>query len=140
MYILLIKNFQFILNICPEHISFSRFQSGGQLLCRPVSHGNQSYQSHPDLYPLSKPLPKYEGFIQSAGEAQYMNDIPPMPNEVFGAFVLSTTHSGEVDKIYIDDALVRRKVHVFNIAMKFVEKRLAAHLTESCYSCLYRLS
>lgn len=53
-------------------------------------------------------MPKYEGIIQSSGEAQYANDIPPMPNEVFGAFVLSTVHSGRVDKIDTAEVLVSK--------------------------------
>lgn len=51
-------------------------------------------------------MPKYEAMIQSSGEAQYANDIPPMPREVFGAFVLSTVHSGKVDKIDATEVLV----------------------------------
>lgn len=46
--------------------------------------------------------------IQSSGEAQFVNDIPPMPKEVFGAFVLSTIHSGKVDQIKADDVLVSK--------------------------------
>lgn len=44
--------------------------------------------------------------IQSAGEAQYANDVPPFPHEVFGAFVLSTVHRGNVDTINVKKILV----------------------------------
>lgn len=44
--------------------------------------------------------------IQSSGEAEYANDIPSFPNEVFGAFVLSTVHSGQVDCINTEKILV----------------------------------
>lgn len=84
----------------------SRVLSGGAVTARPISCGTQDFQTNKCLYPLNQPVPKYEGLIQSSGEAQYVNDIPPMPREVFGAFVLSTVHSGKVDKIDATEILV----------------------------------
>ncbi|XP_049875312.1 uncharacterized protein LOC126373278 [Pectinophora gossypiella] len=94
--------YKFVLSISPSGVPSSRNRSGGQLLKRPVSKGYQDFQTDKTLYPLNEPVPKYEAMIQSAGEAQFANDIPPLPHEVFGAFVPSTIHSGEVDKVYTD--------------------------------------
>lgn len=99
-------HFQFMLHIAPPKIICPRYKSGGDLLCRPVSHGHQDFQTHKDLYPLNKPMPKLEATIQCSGEARYANDIPLFPAEVFGAFVLSTVYSGEIDTIDASEVLV----------------------------------
>lgn len=98
-------NQQFILNICQEPVS-ERLRSGGQLIKRPISQGYQDYQSDSSLYPLNEPVPKLEALIQCAGEAEYPNDLPNFPRQVFAAFVLSTVHSGEVDRIECSSVLV----------------------------------
>lgn len=97
---------QFVLNISPNGTALRKYTSGGELLSRPVSKGKQDYQTNPSLYPLNKPIAKLEGEIQAAGEARYANDLPPQPREVFGAFVLSSVHGGEVDTIDVEDVLV----------------------------------
>ncbi|KAG6464291.1 hypothetical protein O3G_MSEX014414 [Manduca sexta] len=97
--------YKFVLNAAPTSVVPPTYRSGGELLTRPVSQGKQDYQTDPSLYPLNEPVQKLEALIQSSGEALYANDIPPQPNEVFGAFVLSTTHCGEVDKVHTDEIL-----------------------------------
>ncbi|KAM3962033.1 uncharacterized protein ACR2FA_003925 isoform 2-T2 [Aphomia sociella] len=62
------------------------------------------YKTDSSLYPINQPIPKLEAMLQSSGEAQYANDLPPFPYEVFGAFVLSTIHVGQVD--FIDSSKV----------------------------------
>lgn len=84
----------------------SKYHSGGQNLTRPVSRGEQHFQTDSSLFPLNQPVDKLEAIIQASGEAQFVNDIPTMPNEVFAAFVLSTVHNGDVDVIDASDALV----------------------------------
>lgn len=98
--------FQFVLSMTPDGILRSRYQSGGQLIIRPLSSGTQDFQTDPKLYPLNQPVMKLEAAIQCSGEAQYVNGIPRMPNEVHGAFVLSTVHNGAVDTVDIENALV----------------------------------
>ncbi|KOB75399.1 Aldehyde oxidase AOX3, partial [Operophtera brumata] len=66
---------------------------------RPLSKGSQDFQTDTSLYPLNQPVQKLEAQIQSSGEAQYANDVPPSRHDVFGSFVLSTVSSGEVDSI-----------------------------------------
>ncbi|XP_052742256.1 uncharacterized protein LOC112057840 [Bicyclus anynana] len=97
--------YKFVLSLTPSGTICSRYQSGGELIQRPLSSGTQTFQTDPSLYPLNQPVPKLEALIQSSGEAQYVNDIPPMMNEVFAAFVLSTVYNGEVDEIDIEHAL-----------------------------------
>lgn len=98
---------QFVLNISPAGIPCSKYRSGGTLIERPLSSGKQDFQTDPSLYPLNEPLQKLEAVIQASGEAQYVNDVPPKRREVFGAFVLSTVHGGDIDAIDASDVLVR---------------------------------
>lgn len=97
--------YKFILNLCANDIVASKYSSGGELFNRPVSKGKSEYQTDPSLYPLNKPIPKLEAMIQAAGEARFVNDLPPQPREVFGAFVLSTVYNGEVETIDIKGVL-----------------------------------
>ncbi|KAL0878640.1 hypothetical protein ABMA27_003714 [Loxostege sticticalis] len=97
--------YKFVLSITPANLLAARYRSGGSLINRPVSSGTQDFITDTSLYPLNQPVPKLEALIQSAGEAQYANDIPPFHREVFGAFVLSTVHSGNVDTINIKKIL-----------------------------------
>ncbi|XP_022826529.1 indole-3-acetaldehyde oxidase-like [Spodoptera litura] len=108
--------YKFILNISPAGTALSKYISGGELLQRPVSSGKEDFQTDSSLYPLNKPVDKLEAKIQVGGEARFANDIPPLPREVFGAFVLSTTHSGEVDTIDVDDVMSKEGVVAFYTA------------------------
>ncbi|CAG9788121.1 unnamed protein product [Diatraea saccharalis] len=96
--------YKFMLKIASSNAA-PRYRSGGNLISRPVSKGHQDYQTDKSLYPLNQPVHKLEAKIQSAGEAQFANDIPPMPHEVFGAFALSTVASGKVDTVKTEKVL-----------------------------------
>ncbi|XP_011551942.3 probable aldehyde oxidase gad-3 [Plutella xylostella] len=91
--------YKFILNISDSRILSPTYRSGGELIKRPLSSGTQDYQLNEDVFPLNQPVQKLEAPLQSAGEAIFTNDVPKIPHEVFGAFVLSTIHSGEIDTI-----------------------------------------
>ena len=82
---------------------------------RPVSSGYHEYQTESSLFPLNQPLEKLEAIIQSSGEAQYVNDIPSFPNQVFAAFVLSKVHAGSVDFVDKEDILVSYTLIFFNL-------------------------
>lgn len=84
----------------------SKARSGGTLLERGLSSGKQDFDSNKNLWPLNQPLPKLESIYQASGEAQYSNDIPPLADEVFCAFVLTTVGTGKLDKIDASEALV----------------------------------
>ncbi|XP_076758274.1 uncharacterized protein LOC143427746 [Xylocopa sonorina] len=104
--------FKFILSIKPENID-PRARSGGSILERGLSSGKQDFDTDKNLWPLNQPLPKIESIHQTSGEAQYANDIPSFPNEVFCAFVVTTVANGKVDKIDTSEALKMKGVIAF---------------------------
>jgi xanthine dehydrogenase/oxidase len=57
------------------------------------------------MYPVNKPIPKVEAAAQTAGEAEFINDIPERPGELHGAFVLTTQGSGSIASIDDSQAL-----------------------------------
>ncbi|XP_067838884.1 xanthine dehydrogenase-like [Heptranchias perlo] len=65
-------------------------RSARYALERPVSTGKQTFSSKPEEYPLTKPMPKLSAHLQTSGEAQFIEDLLPLPNELFAVFVLST--------------------------------------------------
>ncbi|XP_052742294.1 uncharacterized protein LOC112057812 [Bicyclus anynana] len=97
--------YKFVLGLTPDSIISKCYQSGGDLIPRPLSCGVQLYQTDPKLYPLNQPAMKLEAVIQSSGEAHYVNSIPRMPKEVHAAFVLSTVHNGAVDRVDVEHAM-----------------------------------
>jgi len=56
---------------------------------------------------LTQPVPKIEATIQCSGEAQYANDLPHQPRELWAAFVVGTVPHATIDKIEPDEALVK---------------------------------
>lgn len=59
--------------------------------------------------------------IQCAGEAQYTEDMPSLPNEVFAAFVLTTVALGTITKIDPTAALVSNKnIRTQNCLMYYI--------------------
>ncbi|CAL7942348.1 unnamed protein product [Xylocopa violacea] len=115
--------FKFILSIKPENVD-PRARSGGSLLDRGLSSGKQDFDTDKNLWPLNQPLPKLESIHQTSGEAQYVNDIPPFPNEVFCAFVLTTVANGKVDSIDTSEALKMKGVIAFYSAKDIPGKNI----------------
>lgn len=69
------------------------YKSGSIGLEWPLSFGSQIYQTEEKSYPISQAIPKYDGLIQCAGEAQYSNDIfsrHSVDKELWCAFVSAT--------------------------------------------------
>ena len=80
--------------------------SGGQLLVRPqTSSGTQDFATDPSQYPMTQPLPKLDSRKQTAGEAQYIGDIPEMAGQLHAVFVKTTIGSGTVSSIDSSAAL-----------------------------------
>lgn len=100
--------YKFILSIAPESsiVLNARYKSGGTTLDRPLSSGKQSYDTYPSKWPLTQYTPKLEGLAQTSGEAEYVNDIPRMPNELHAAFVLANEIQSRIIKIDASNALV----------------------------------
>ncbi|KAJ8925554.1 hypothetical protein NQ315_009394 [Exocentrus adspersus] len=79
--------YKFVLNIAPQDVVSSRNKSGGSILDRPVSTGVQEFGTNKKNYPLGQPIIKVEALAQTSGQAQYIADIPDLPNQLFAAFV-----------------------------------------------------
>nr|XP_029717269.1 aldehyde oxidase 3-like [Aedes albopictus] len=97
--------YKFVLTIAPMDQVKSQYRSGSTVLDRPLSSGQQSYDTYNKYWPLTKYIPKVEGLAQCAGEAEYINDIHPFPNELFAAFVVATVPLSKVAQIDPTQAL-----------------------------------
>jgi len=73
----------------------------------------QDYDTNKNEWPINKPIVKLEAIQQTSGEAQYCNDLPPYPKEVFCAFVLTTVASGKIHSIDASKALAMKGVVAF---------------------------
>ncbi|XP_065075928.1 xanthine dehydrogenase/oxidase-like [Ochlerotatus camptorhynchus] len=107
--------YKFLLSIASESsiVLNARFKSGGTVLERPLSSGKQSYDTYPSKWPLTQYTPKLEGLAQTSGEAEYVNDVPKMPNELHAAFVLATEIQSRIVKIDATKALSLEGVVAF---------------------------
>lgn len=98
--------YKFILNTCPKEKITPIYLSGGDPMIRELSSGTQTYDTYENKYPLTKPLPKYEGLIQCSGEATYVNDMPKQKNELWAAYVHATKVHYKIGSIDATAALV----------------------------------
>ncbi|CAH0677124.1 unnamed protein product [Chilo suppressalis] len=96
-----------LLTLCPVEKLNTRYRSGAIKIhsTRPVSDGKQIFDTNPPMWPLTQPIQKVEALIQCSGEAQYSEDLPAFPHEVFAAFVLTTEGSGTIRDIDASEAL-----------------------------------
>lgn len=77
-------------------------------LTRPLSNGVQDFDSNKSLYPLTQPIPKVEALAQTSGRAQYVNDIPDYPGQLFLALVeAKAVPQSKIKSINADKALVK---------------------------------
>ncbi|XP_052742076.1 uncharacterized protein LOC112054756 [Bicyclus anynana] len=97
-----------LLSLCPSSTLNSEYRSGAVQLrdTRPVSEGHQVYDTDETLWPLNKAIPKSDALILCAGEAEFSDDIPSLPGEVFAAFVLAKVPLGTIEKIDTSRAMV----------------------------------
>ncbi|GFG40150.1 hypothetical protein Cfor_02488, partial [Coptotermes formosanus] len=96
--------YKFVLGLSPPDLP-ANLVSGGKILERPLSTGKQDYETNECVWPLNKPVPKLEAVVQCSGEAQYVNDIPTMPSEVYAAFCLTTVGQGYITNIDASEIL-----------------------------------
>uniref|UniRef100_A0A182JVL3 Indole-3-acetaldehyde oxidase n=1 Tax=Anopheles christyi TaxID=43041 RepID=A0A182JVL3_9DIPT len=93
------------------------FRSGIEPIERPlVSSGRQTYDTYQKRWPLTQNVPKLEGLAQCSGEAEYINDMPVLPNELHGALVLSNEVRGRIVTIDASEALALPGVTAFYCA------------------------
>ncbi|KAL3275092.1 hypothetical protein HHI36_019863 [Cryptolaemus montrouzieri] len=90
-----------ILKICPPEKVSDVNKSGGEKLSRPISSGMQDYETNESLYPLTKAIPKIEALAQTSGQAQYIEDMPDLPHQLYGKLVLAKAAANS-DVINID--------------------------------------
>uniref|UniRef100_A0A240PM44 FAD-binding PCMH-type domain-containing protein n=1 Tax=Anopheles epiroticus TaxID=199890 RepID=A0A240PM44_9DIPT len=91
----------------------SLYANGTQLSKRALSSGQQTYDTIQENWPVTKHMPKVEGLSQTAGEADYTDDIPNLPGQLFGAFVLATKPRTRILRIDPTEALARPGVVAF---------------------------
>ncbi|XP_025993326.1 xanthine dehydrogenase/oxidase isoform X2 [Solenopsis invicta] len=115
--------YKFILSIKPNKLN-SKLRSGGSILERGLSSGMQDYETDKNIWPVTKPIVKLEAIQQTSGEAQYCNDLPPYPREVFCAFVLTTVSNGKIESIDASKALAMKGVVAFYSAKDVPGKNL----------------
>lgn len=82
--------YKFVLSTAPQNKITPINLSGGLTIERPTSSGSG-----------------LEGLIQSSGEAQFINDMPPMKDELWAEFVLATKVHSKIGQIDSTEALVR---------------------------------
>jgi xanthine dehydrogenase/oxidase len=80
---------------------------------RPVSSGVQAFVPDPSEAPVSDPIPKLSGILQTSGEAKYSNDEPIRPGTVFAAYVMSSQPVGTIQSIDASAALAVHGVVAF---------------------------
>ncbi|XP_058054256.1 uncharacterized protein LOC131205951 [Anopheles bellator] len=99
--------YKFLLSIAPEGTVRMNpsYRSGGTVLERPLSSGHQTFDTYEKNWPLTKNIPKIEALAQTAGEAKFTNDLPPLPGELYAAFVIATRPHSRIAKIETADAL-----------------------------------
>lgn len=102
--------YRFLLATAPSEVIQSQYASGGWPLERALSSGSQIFQSNEKTYPLTQPTLKYEGLIQCAGEAEYVNDMfsnaSNADEELWAAFVPATQVHSKIVQIDATAALV----------------------------------
>lgn len=106
--------YRFVLSTIPSPDQLkSDVRSASEPLQRGLSSGSQSYGTVPPEWPLTKAIPKYEGRIQTSGEATYVNDIQSgrSERELWAAFVVATAIGSKIVKIDPSEALVFPKSH-----------------------------
>lgn len=99
--------YKFIIQTCPDDKIKPEYITGGPILTRSISSGEQKFDTYKDKYPLTEPVPKLEAIAQCSGEAKYANDMPKQPGELWAAFVLATEVHSKVSSIDPSEALVR---------------------------------
>ncbi|XP_052242919.1 uncharacterized protein LOC127852926 [Dreissena polymorpha] len=84
-----------------------QYRSGASQLyfLRPISSGQQTYDTNTMEYPVTEPMKKLEADAQATGEALYTDDLPAYPGQLEAAFVLSTVGSGTIQAIDATAAL-----------------------------------
>lgn len=96
--------FKAVVGFLGDQVS-DEIRSAGLNLERPLSRSKQDFDMNRDTWPVGEGIPKLESAVQISGEATYLDDMPPLPNEVHGAFVQTTFASAKIVSIDASKAL-----------------------------------
>ena len=67
---------------------------------RPVSHGQQIIPERPSSQKVvGTSLPHRSAYLQTTGEAKYIDDMPSLPNTLHAALVLATQPNARIKNI-----------------------------------------
>ena len=99
------NSFQFVLTVLGDAAAPDVRSSASQLH-RGVSSGRHSFVTDPDNFPVGEDVQKLEGQIQCSGEAQYVDDVKPEPEELAAAYVLTKQACSDIGAIDWSEALV----------------------------------
>ncbi|KAL4225427.1 hypothetical protein ACF0H5_016117 [Mactra antiquata] len=96
----------YFIHVLGDAVAF-QYRSGFEVLhdTRPLSSGVQTYDTNKQEWPLNEPLKKIEANIQCTGEAQYTDDLPAMPGQLYAKFVISTQANATVQSINTVEAM-----------------------------------
>nr|XP_050853429.1 uncharacterized protein LOC127065310 isoform X1 [Vespula vulgaris] len=115
--------YKFILSIRPQNID-PKLRSGGTILERELSSAKHDFDTDKNIWPLNKPITKREAIYQTSGEGQYVNDIMPLKDEVFCAFVVTEVANGKIENIDASKALEMKGVVAFFTAKDIPGKNI----------------
>uniref|UniRef100_A0A0A9YL90 Indole-3-acetaldehyde oxidase n=1 Tax=Lygus hesperus TaxID=30085 RepID=A0A0A9YL90_LYGHE len=95
--------YKFLLGLDPGRVK-PQLRSGKGQLERPLSSSFHDIYKKPN-WPENPKLPKVEGMIQCSGEAEFVNDLPPYPGELFAALVLARSAQSVLESVDPSPAL-----------------------------------
>ncbi|XP_059622489.1 xanthine dehydrogenase-like [Phlebotomus argentipes] len=101
-----------VLSLAPSTQVRPIYKSGTFSIPRPLSAGQQTYETFPPKYPISQPITKIEALWQCSGEAEYVNDIEAC-HALWATFVLSKDPMKTIASIDPTEALKVRGVKAF---------------------------
>lgn len=98
--------YKFILELSSTSIDTRNLSAVDTLIDnRVVSHGEQNFPSKPELFPLTKPIPRLNSYIQTTGEAVFNSDLPALAGQLNGALIISSVGRCKIESINIEKAL-----------------------------------
>lgn len=130
--------YKFVINTSPIGLVAPQYESGGNILSRPLSSGVQTFDTYEDKWPLTQFVQKYEALIQSSGESKYTNDMPNLPNELWAAFVPATKVHAKVISIDTTEALVRNVTAIASWLNLMILRFLYFQRKSQAYSISFR--
>ncbi|CAG7819170.1 unnamed protein product, partial [Allacma fusca] len=83
----------------------AKYKSCSTDIERGPNHGKQIYEFDKSEHPLYEPVMKLEAPFQCSGEAEYTNDIPPVPLELHATIVLTRVSKANLKRVDISEAM-----------------------------------